>query len=228
MKFTRANISTYQSATDLVVAIDVLRAFTTAAYLFYSGVMEIILVSGVQEAFDLRNQMPECLLAGEVKGIMIPGFDLGNSSANIDIEKVTGRRIIQRTSAGTQGVVLAVNATTILAAALTNVTATLRYIQWANPESITLIQTGLFPEDGWGDEDVACADSIESLWLGQSVDWQKIDKRVRNSRAGTLFDGSHADFPVEDLELALRVDQFNFAMVVERRNGLNVLLRVDI
>ena len=228
MKINRANLSTCQSATDLVVAIDVLRAFTTAAYLFHAGVTEIILVSGVQEAFDLRNQMPDCLLAGEVKGSMIPGFDLGNSSVNIDIEKVTGRRIIQRTSSGTQGVVLAVNATTILAAALTNVTATLRYIQRANPESITFIQTGLYPKDGWGDEDVACADCIESLWLGQPVDWQKIDKRVRASPAGTLFDGSKVAFPVEDLELALQVDRFNFAMVVEKQNDLHILHRVDL
>jgi len=228
MKINRANLSTCQSATGLVVAIDVLRAFTTAAYLFHAGVTEIILVSGVQEAFDLRHQMPECLLAGEVKGIMIPGFDLGNSSANIDVEIVTGRRIIQRTSSGTQGVVLAVNATTILAAALTNVSATLRYIQRANPESITFIQTGLYPETGWGDEDVACADCIESLWLGQSVDWPKIDQRVRNSPAGTLFNGSKVAFPVEDLELALQVDRFNFAMVVERQNNLHLLHRVDL
>jgi len=228
LKIYRATLSTCQSATDLVVAIDVLRAFTTAAYLFHAGVTENILVSGIQEAFDLRNQMPDCLLAGEVKGVKIPGFDLGNSSANIDIGKVTVRRIIQRTSSGNQGVVLAINATTILAAALTNVSATLRYIQRANPESITFIQTGLYPEDGWGDEDVACADTIESLWLGQPVDWHKITERVRNSRAGTLFDGSRVDFPVEDLELALQVDRFNFAMVVEKRNNLHILHRVDL
>jgi len=228
LKIYRATLSTCQSATDLVVAIDVLRAYTTAAYLFHAGVVEIILVSGIQEAFNLRNQMPDCLLAGEVKGVKIPEFDLGNSSANIDAGKVKGKRIIQRTSSGTQGVVLAINATTILAAALTNLTATLRYIQQANPESITFIQTGLYPEDGWGDEDVACADTIESLWLGQPVDWQKITERVRNSRAGTLFDGSRVDFPVEDLELALQEDRFNFAMVVEKRNNLHILHRVDL
>lgn len=228
MKIQRANLSTCQNATDLVIAIDVLRAFTTAACLLDAGVTEIILVSGIQEAFDLRNQMPDCLLAGEVKGIMVPGFDLGNSCSTIDIEKVAGRRIIQRTSSGTQGVVLAVNATAILAAALTNLSATLRYVQQANPESITLIQTGLYPETSWGDEDVACADCIESLWLGQPVDWQNIEIRVRNSPAGTLFDGSKVDFPVADLELALQVDRFNFAMVVEKMNHLNILRRVKI
>lgn len=228
MKINRATLSTCRSATGLVIAIDVLRAFTTAAYLFHAGVTEIILVSGIQEAFDLRAQMPECLIAGEAKGIKIPGFDLGNSSANIDVGMVSGRRIIQRTSAGTQGVVRAVNATAILTAGLTNVSATVRYTQQVNPESITIIQTGVFPEDGWGDEDVACADVIECLLRGQPVDWQEIEQRVRKSPAGALFNGSSVDFPAKDLELALRIDQLSFAMVVEKRNYLNILRRVEI
>ncbi|MGB8252244.1 MAG: 2-phosphosulfolactate phosphatase, partial [Anaerolineaceae bacterium] len=62
MKIARATLSTCSTAIDLVVAIDVLRAFTTAAYLFSKGVKEIILVADVEEAFDLRKKMPECLL----------------------------------------------------------------------------------------------------------------------------------------------------------------------
>ena len=83
MKIIRATLATCHAAAGLAVAIDVLRAFTTAAYLFDAGVREIFLVSGVDEAFKLREAMPDCLISGEVNGIKVPGFDLGNSPTEI-------------------------------------------------------------------------------------------------------------------------------------------------
>lgn len=223
MEILRAELSTCHTATGLVVAIDVLRAFTTAAYLFGAGAAEIILVSGVEEAFRLRENMPDCLLLGEVNGIKVPGFDLGNSPSEIENKNVLGKRIIQRTTAGTQGVVLASKASIILTAALTNVSATVRAILNIAPPKVTLIQTGYFPEKGWGDEDVACADVIEQMLSGSDVDQMQIAKRVRASRSGLHFDGTRADFPPKDLELAMKFDSFDFAMVVERENNLHIL-----
>jgi 2-phosphosulfolactate phosphatase len=223
MEIQRATLSSCHQATDLVVAIDVLRAFTTAAYLFHGGVEEILLVSGVQEAFRLRTEMPDCLIVGEVDGIQVQGFDFGNSPSEILDRNLIGKRIIQRTSAGTQGVVLASQAKTILTAALTNASSTVRYIQKLSPRSVTFIQTGLLPGDGWGDEDVACADAMEDLLFERAVDWDRITKRVRSSPTGHHFDGMHSSFPPMDLELALKVDCFTFAMVVERKNDLHVM-----
>lgn len=223
MEIHRATLSSCHTATDLVVAIDVLRAFTTAAYLFNAGVEEILLVSGVQEAVQLREEMPDCLLLGEVNGVPVPGFDLGNSPSAIADRDLSGRRIIQRTTAGTQGVILAANARTILTAALTNVSATVRYIQKLTPQNVTLIQTGLFPEKDWGDEDVACADMIENLLSGQIPDRDQVTKRVRASRSGRHYDGTRPEFPPPDLELALQYDRFHFAMLVERKNNLHIL-----
>ena len=227
MLFHRSTLSTCHSATGLVVAIDVLRAFTTAAYLFNEGVEEILLVSGVQEAFELRKTMPDCLLLGEVDGIKVEGFDLGNSPSEIMAKNLSGKRVIQRTTAGTQGVVLAANAGVILAAALTNASATARYIQKLAPTQVTFIQTGVHPESGSGDEDVACADAIETMLLGRDVDQRQIAQRVRSSRAGRHYDGTYAHYPPPDLELALRFDRFHFAMVVERKNGLHVMHCVE-
>ncbi|MGA9399165.1 MAG: 2-phosphosulfolactate phosphatase [Anaerolineaceae bacterium] len=223
MEIARSTLSTCSTATDLVVAIDVLRAFTTAAYLFSKGVKEIILVSGVEEAFDLRKKMPECLLMGEVHGARVPGFDMGNSPSEIMGMDLSGKRAIQRTTAGTQGVVLATKASTILTAALTNVSATARYIKRLTPEKVTLIHTGAHLEEGWGDEDVACADAIENLLLGREVDWDGMSERVRCSRSADHYDGTQSDYPPEDLELALKIDCFDFAMVVERENNLHFM-----
>lgn len=227
MEIHRATLVTCSKATDLVVAIDVLRAFTTAAYLFDAGVKEIMLVSGVEEAFHLRDEMPDCLIVGEVDGIRVQGFDLGNSPSEIKPVKLIGKRVIHHTTAGTQGVVLSTNARTILTAAFTNVSATVRYIQKLSPGNVTLIQTGLFPEEGWGDEDVACADAIEALLSLQTVDWESMNQRVRCSRSGIHFDGTRPDFPPKDLEMALDFDRFHFAMVVQRSDNLHCMQCIE-
>ncbi len=223
MEILRSTLSSCDKATDLAVVIDVLRAFTTAAYLFNAGIKEIILVSGVQEAFDLRKDRPDCLLLGEIDGVKVQGFDLGNSPSEIVEKNLIGKRIIQRTTTGTQGVILASNAQTILTAALTNLSATVRYIKKLSPRKVTLIQTGLFPDKGWGDEDVACADAIEDMLSGRSVDLDQITRLVRLSRSGLHYDGTRPDFPPKDMEMALKFDLFKFALVVERRNNLHIL-----
>jgi 2-phosphosulfolactate phosphatase len=223
MQIQRASLANCSSATGMVVVIDVIRAFTTAAFLFNAGVQEILLVSGVDEALALRRAMPAALVAGELGGIPVPGFDLGNSPAQAAALRLVGRTVIQRTSAGTQGVVLSRSADTLLAAALTNLSATVRYIQAHPPEYLTLVQTGQVDKENWGDEDVACADLIERQLRGEPLDLDATLRRVRDSYSGQHFDGSRPEFPPADLDLVLQVDRFQFAMCVERSGGLHHL-----
>jgi 2-phosphosulfolactate phosphatase len=198
IEFQRVDLSGCPTATGLVIAIDVIRAFTTASYLFGAGVSEILLVSTLEEAFDLRERFPGSLLCGEVKGLRPAGFDLGNSPAALAGLDLAGKRVIQRTSAGTQAVAR------------------------LQPAQVTFVLTGLLGE-GYGDEDAACADALEALLRGQPVDWDAIHSRVRTSKSAAYFDGSRPDFPPADLERVLAVDAFDFALRVERAAGLHIL-----
>ncbi len=90
-------------ARGVVIVIDVIRAFTVAAYAFAGGAARLWLVSAVDEAFALREREPGALLAGEVGGRLIPGFDFNNSPSLMAATEVHGRLLIQRTGAGTQG-----------------------------------------------------------------------------------------------------------------------------
>ena len=72
-----------QTAKGVAVIIDVFRAFTCAPLLFSLGIQKSILVSTPEEAFALKEQNSELLLIGEVGGIPIDGFDLGNSPSEI-------------------------------------------------------------------------------------------------------------------------------------------------
>ena len=70
-------------AQGIVVVIDVLRAFSCSALMFHYGVRDLALVRTPQEALAFRDRDPDYLVAGEVKGVKVEGFDLGNSPADI-------------------------------------------------------------------------------------------------------------------------------------------------
>jgi 2-phosphosulfolactate phosphatase len=204
MKLHRINLDGCRAANGLVVVVDVLRAFTTAANAFGREVEEILLVSTVEEAFELRARYPDYLLIGEVDGLPVDGFDLPNSPFALQDLNLNSKRLVQRTSAGTQGVVRATGAERLLAASLCVASATSQYIKSLNPPAVTFVETGAHG-GGSGDEDIACADYIAGLLNGTPPELDEIERRVRNSRAAQKFVGDNRSaFPRADLEQALR------------------------
>ena len=198
-----------------VVVIDVLRAFSTAAYAFAAGVQDVIVVATVEEAFALRQQMPEAMIMGEVDGLPVEGFDFDNSPAQFLDQDFSDRHLIQRTSAGTQGVVLSRNANPLLTSSFVVAGATARYLQSIDAEVVTFVITGYGPE-GYGDEDTACADYLEALLKGEDPELKPYLQRVRNSLPGKKFlDPEQPEFKLADLDLCLEVDRFDFVMQVE-------------
>lgn len=219
-----------EQARGVVIVIDVLRAFTVAAYALAGGARQLCLVRTVEEAQTLRAEMyPDALLAGEVGGRMIPGFDLNNSPARMQTADVRDRLVIQRTGAGTQGAVNARHASHLLVASLVNARATATYA--ANlatvgaEQPITLVPTAPAFEDGGrrAIEDDICADYMEALLLGQSDDdamnilARGIEQMQANERFG-IFSQGLEDFPASDVAAALAADRFSFAMEGERQH----------
>ncbi len=208
-----------------VVVIDVLRAFTTAAYAFAAGAREIVLVSEVDEAFALRDRFERAVLVGEVGGKPITGFDHGNSPARMRELDLSGTTVILRSSSGTQGVIRARQADSIWLGSLVVASATARALA-RSAETITLLAMGS-PYDGddesSGAEDDACADHIEALLLGRASDRVSIERRVLASRAARqALDPSIDWITPEDLECALAIDRFDFTMRVHRERGLPI------
>jgi 2-phosphosulfolactate phosphatase len=235
MAYHRTNIDSCHLAEGFVVAIDVLRAFSTAAYALAGGAREILLTGSIEQAFALRDQYPDYLLMGEANGLLIPGFDLSNSPGEIQEKDLDGRGLIQRTSAGTQGIVRSVKATSWLASSFVVASATARAIRQISPETVTFVITGLDSDRSkheafpwFGDEDAACADYIEKLLAGEKPDSASYLQRVRDSAPGQIFvDPKHPEFQTADLELCTAVDRFDFALAVQRRNGLFAMNRME-
>jgi len=65
------------------------------------------MVRTVKEALALRDTGIGGVCMGEVRGRAPGGFDFGNSPFEISTTDFRGKTIIQRTSAGTQGIVAA-------------------------------------------------------------------------------------------------------------------------
>jgi 2-phosphosulfolactate phosphatase len=218
-----------------VVVIDVLRAFTTAAYAFAAGAKEIVLVSEVDEAFALRERFERAVLVGEVGGKPIAGFDHGNSPARmreLDPSGLSGTTVILRSSSGTQGVTRARAADETWLGSLVVASATARALA-GSAKTITLIAMGS-PYDGddesSGAEDDACADLIEALLASDDTasmaqralaGTTSTIERVRASRAARqALDPSIDWITPADLECALAIDRFDFAMRVRREHDL--------
>jgi 2-phosphosulfolactate phosphatase len=212
----RADLESCHGVSGAAVVIDVIRAFTTAAYAFGAGAALITPVGTVEQALALRERLPGALAIGEERGLMPAGFDFGNSPAALLGRDLRGRRVIQRTSLGTQGLVRSTKASLILAASFANAAATARYLRRLAPASVTLVPTGLPPE---GAEDHACADYLEALLLGRLPDPAPFLERARLSYAGRMFydpEVRRPGFDPADLECCLALDQFDFALVVSR------------
>ncbi len=228
MRFHRSGLGTCPEAEGLVVAVDVIRAFTTAAVAFASGALEILPTGTVEDAFALRGRFPEALLVGEVDALPIPGFDFDNSPSQMAEADLTGKRLIQRTTAGTQGLVRARRAKVLLVGSFACAEATARHIRRLAPESVTFILTGLGPDDV-GDEDAACADYLEALIRGRGPDPAAYLNRVRSAPGARKFlDPGRPEFSAADLEHCLAADRFDFAMAAVREEDLLILRPVTV
>jgi 2-phosphosulfolactate phosphatase len=219
-----ATLEDCHTARGAVVVIDVLRAFSTAAYAFSQGVEQIYPVGEPHEALALREQIPNSLAVGEMNGIPFPGFDMGNSPKQVlEADNLRGRTLIQRTSAGTQGLIRCTGADTLLAASFVVAGATAEYLRNISADEITFVSTGM-NNNGRGDEDLACAEYLHRLLLDETPDPSPYLERVRSSREASIF--LRADlpqFPPEDLDHSTALNQFNFAMPVVRKNGRLVM-----
>ncbi|HXE40106.1 MAG TPA: 2-phosphosulfolactate phosphatase, partial [Azonexus sp.] len=224
MKFSRLFLNRLQNrpnANDTVVVIDVLRSFTTAAVALANGARAIYPVDGVAMAMALLDKVPNAVSVGAVGGgDPVPGFDFGNSPSLLMAADLAGKSVVMSTAAGVRGLQSFRQARRLYAASLVCARATAEAIRAAGAEDVCFIITGEWV-DRDGDEDIACADYIESLLSGNPAKPDKFARRVRKSDFGQRFAaGTWPNLPRADLEIAAHADLFGFAMPVHREGEL--------
>jgi 2-phosphosulfolactate phosphatase len=204
-------VSSAKDATGHTVVIDVFRAFTTAAFCIAAGATEIVLVKDHEEALAMKRADPSLFLTGEIGGRPIDGFDAGNSPSLIEGLDLRGRRVVQRTSSGTQAVAAATRARAIVLGSFVIAEATVRYLR-SVASDVTLVATSQVSVDGTGNEDPLCARYLEARLRGAAIDIAAIMSEIWRGEIGLWPDW----FPRRDAELACEVDRFDFALPVTR------------
>ena len=208
-----------KQATGTTVIIDVFRAFSVEAYFIARGAKKIVPVGDSALAYKLKEQNPDWILAGERHGKILPGFDTGNSPSQLLALDVIEKTVVHTTSAGTQGIANAVNATEILGASLLNAKATAAYIKRSGAQDVSLVCMGLealAPTE----EDTLCARYIKSLLEGTYIDMVPEIESLKYTSGAKFFDEAQQDvFPEPDFHMCTELDKFDFALRLVKDSG---------
>ena len=206
-------------ATGTVAVIDVFRAFTTAAVALANGASSIVMVRSVEEALALRDAGIGQICMGEVRGRAPDGFDFGNSPFEVSSVDFRGKTIIQRTSAGTQGIVAASQAKRLYAASLVTAAATVRALLSGSPGQVSLVAMG---DNGIKrtDEDELCAIHLRNRLEGRLSDGDAVRRLIlAGGEVARFRDSARPYLHPEDVDIALDIDRYDFAVSVNFENG---------
>lgn len=216
MKIEKKRLGDPLPQNSLIVVIDVLRAFTTAAFAFGGGAKKILVTSTVKEALALHSLHPNAFLIGEENGMEIEQFHFANSPAQVASADLRNATLIQRTTCGTQGLLLSKQAHKVLAASFAVAEATYCRILQLSPWHVTFLVTG----NDDADEDTALADYLELKLKGESPLIDPFLKRVQESTLAKKFLSLPNPRLTQDLYLALQADRFSFSMELSDQNVL--------
>ena len=116
----------------------------------------------------------------------------------------------------------AAGADRIFAASLVNAKTTAAVVMGLRPEHVTLAAMG-----AWGtirtDEDEQCALYLKNLMAGRRPDPAAVRVLVLAGEESQKYhDPAQSQYHPNDLEMALRIDSADFAIEIERQDGLLV------
>jgi 2-phosphosulfolactate phosphatase len=218
-----------QRATGLTVIIDVFRAFSVACYAFDAGAKRLIATGSADEAFLLKNKISNSVLVGERDEKKINGFDLGNSPTEIIKTDLSNKTVIHTTTAGTNGLLKAINADILLAGSLVNAGAIIRYIKVLNPENVSLVAMGYRAIES-AEEDLLCAEIIADGLSNKKNNYTKRISDLLKTSGKRFFIPENIDFsPPTDFFLCTSMDKFNFVLQALTLDDGNIsLLKIEI
>ncbi|MET9561701.1 2-phosphosulfolactate phosphatase [Streptomyces tauricus] len=212
-------VETSSEPPSVAVVIDVMRAYTVAAWAIAQGAEKIVLAESLDEALALKARHPDWVALKD--GPPAPGFDAVNSPGLLRSMDLGGRTVVQKTTAGTVGALAVKGARLVLCAGFVVAEATARLLRTHDAPDVVFVVTG---EDGRAEEDLACAQYIARRATGAGTGAAEFLRRAAASRAAVelalgIRQGVHPD----DVALCLELDRFPFAMVAALEDSLMVL-----
>jgi 2-phosphosulfolactate phosphatase len=213
-----------RNAEGLTVIIDVFRAFSVACYAYDAGATAIISTGETEKAFALKSQYKNAVLVGERDEKKVPGFDFGNSPTELLGTDLKGKTVIHTTTAGTNGLVNAKSADTVITGSLVNASAIIRYIKKVNPSVVSLVAMGYRATES-ANEDLLCARIIEAGLKNRQIDIKTEIEALKSTSGKRFFLPENEKFsPPSDFFLCTMMDRFDFVLLGIKRDDGNINL----
>jgi 2-phosphosulfolactate phosphatase len=214
-------------AADINIVIDVIRAFTVSHLAFARGAREIFLVNTVEEAFALKAENPALLLAGEVGGLPIDGFDLDNSPHTFSLASFENKSLVQKTTNGVKATLFALNATATFVTGLSNAKKTALHARHLASRHAQF-KVNVIASHPSHDDDLACAQYIKDQLLDLNrVSLSETQYRIKTSTpAQKFYDPAQTAFNEKDLFHCLQEVPSDFVMQVDKSQLLPRIVRV--
>jgi 2-phosphosulfolactate phosphatase len=145
------------------IVVDVLRATSTIVQAIESGYKQVYCCAEVEEAFALRDELGDAVLAGERGGNPLPGFDFGNSP--LEFLEPRAEAVVLTTTNGTRAIVqAAANCDAVLVGSLLNLAAVAEGAR-ERGKDVEIVCAGL--RGGYSEDDAYCAGRIAALVGGE-------------------------------------------------------------
>jgi 2-phosphosulfolactate phosphatase len=144
--------------------------------------------SDLDQLMDVSEKWPAAkrLRAGERGGAKVAGFELGNSPLDCTAELVHGRRLFISTTNGTRALQRIQDAPIVLAAALINRAAVVKFLLEKQPETIWIVGSGW--EGSFSLEDTVCAGAIaHSIWQQTHIPLEELTGNDEVTSAIALY-----------------------------------------
>lgn len=121
-------------AGGVTVVIDILRASTTMIHALAAGALGVFPCGETDEARKRAATYParSCVLGGERGGVLIDGFDLGNTPTDYTPATVGGKTVVFTTTNGTRALVHARRSARVVVGAFANLSAVARWLAEAD------------------------------------------------------------------------------------------------
>jgi len=188
------------------VVIDVIRAFSSVVHAFESGVEKIQLIENTEAGLRFKSHNNNAIIAGELSGSRLPGYDLDNSPYQIRAQDLRGKMLGLKTTNGVRVLLNSLNAEHVFAVGANNAIRTALYIHHIiskveNPSPVNLIASHPTAE-----EDLSCAVFMKNIILSgefpRDQEIQDFSSSVLNASAAKKFlDRERKEFNPMDLVL---------------------------
>ena len=175
----------------IIILVDTLRASSVIPVALYGGAKEIIAVKNEDSARKLKEKYPQSVLAGERSGVVLEGFDCGNSPFQL-LKISKGKNVVLTTGNFCKVIDIVANkGLPVIAASVVNAKETANYIVKQGYKYVFLIATGTYHAHGVKYEKPLRTeeDSVAALYIAYELSKiSKINEGIFDRYTGTLGD----------------------------------------